>query len=127
MSCRDVRRRLDDPAGAADARVQAHLEDCTPCARLASRLEQVRGALQRRHAGISPDPQFAARVAGNVTDSNGEQLAWAALRLLPGTVVLVLLLSWFAWRNDVPVVQIPAQAPTDDLLNWVATRSPETP
>ena len=99
----------------------------TSCAALSFRLDEVRGALRRRHADASPDPRFATRVAGSVTDEAGHQLGWAALRLLPGTLALVALLSWFAWRSDVPPGPLPAPAPTEDLLNWVATQSPEIP
>jgi hypothetical protein len=125
MNCRDARRRLDDPTEVSDPRVQTHLLHYAPCARLAARMEEVRAALRNHHAGVSPDPRFVARVAGNLTNDAGEQLGWAALRLLPGTVALALVLFWFAWRSDVPVT--PLAAPTDNLLVWVATQLSEMP
>ena len=90
------------------------------------RLDEVRGALRRHHAGVSPDAHFASRVATHVTAATSDLVGWAALRLLPGTLILVLVLSWLVLRNDVATPPA-GPAPTEDLLNWVAAQSEELP
>ena len=90
------------------------------------RLEEVRGALRRHHAGVAPDAQFATRVSANVTAATSDLVGWAALRLLPGTLILVLMLSWLVLRNDGATTPA-GPAPTEDLLNWVAAQSEELP
>jgi len=125
MNCRDARRRLDDPAGVPGPEVRAHLEECELCAELAARLEDVRGALRSRHAGVSPDPHFATRVAAGVSEATTDLVGWAALRLLPGALMLVLVLSWLVLSADSSAVA--GTAPSEDLLNWVVAQSEALP
>jgi hypothetical protein len=50
--------------------------------------------------------------------------AWAALRLLPVTLALLLALAWLSWRT---AEGEPAPGPTEDVLAWVIDRAGEAP
>ena len=116
MKCRRVRMLMLRSAGVVD-RAAAHLESCPDCARFAERLQRAREQLRAHHAGIT-DSGFAARVVSGLTSTTGK-LGWAALRLLPATAALALvLLGWCWWSTPAPSAMV-EQAPSDDLLTWV--------
>ena len=118
--CQKVRDRLLDASRLPE--VRDHLRSCPACARFAGRAEAVRRGLREHHAGVEPDPGFATRVAGRVRRQPAELLGWAAVRLLPATLAVVLVLGWFASRVTVETTTVVAsngQTMTDDVLTWV--------
>ena len=102
-----------------DVELARHLRECAGCGAFASRVQLARETLQDHHAGIEPDATFADRVAARVREDSVELLGWAAARLLPVTLALVLVLAWFALGSpsEIPGEAVPP--PTDDLLLWV--------
>ena len=127
MNCSKLRDRLTDPGGAApSAGGEEHLQACADCRRFAARLGTARRLLREHHCAAEPDAAFAARVAQRLTDGSAEMLGWAAARLLPATLTLVLVLAWFAIRVDSPAqVAQEASPPTDNLVSWVLDVSGE--
>lgn len=135
IRCSELRDRLTaargdgDAAGSGsprDARLEAeHLASCPACAAYAERLAAFRSELRQRHADIRPGAGFAAQVVSRL-DGPPDLLGWAALRLLPATLALVLVLSgWCLLRTPSPT-DLLTQAPTDDVLSWVvSTRTGE--
>jgi len=120
MNCRDVRDRLTGPADARrDPALVRHLDDCATCRSYADRLETARQLLREHHGNVEPDSAFAGRVVARLPQGPTEVLGWAALRLLPATVVLALVLAWFAFQSSSPLPSVEPSAPTDDLLSWV--------
>jgi len=123
MNCKQLRDRLMDSPLARQAE-KNHLENCSDCRRFAERLQAARRFFKEHHGNVAPDAAFAARVAARLNGGPAEMLGWAASRLLPATLALLLVLAWFAFRAE-PVQQIANEemAPTDDLLSWVLDRS----
>jgi len=121
-SCREIRNRLES-AKSGDCRrdVDAHLEECVECARFASRLGAVRHALAGHHANVDPDAGFAGRVAAHLRSDPAGALGWAAVRLLPATLVLLGTLAWIAFQTTATPSDLLTESPTDDLLTWVVT------
>ena len=116
MHCRDARGLLTT-GGDRPAALASHLEACAACARYASRLESARRMLREHHGRVEPDSGFAERVAANLPHATTDILGWAATRLLPATLALVIVLGWFALQaRSAPDA---VTAPTDDLLSWV--------
>jgi len=119
-SCREIRDRLETAeTGSRSRDVETHLESCAGCARFASRLDAVREALAGHRANVEPDAGFAARVAGRLRSDPADVLGWAAIRLLPATLVLLAALAWIAFRTTSTPSDLLAESPTDDLLTWV--------
>ncbi len=85
--------------------------------RIESRLEAVRLYLRGHHAGVEPDAGFAARVAARLDRPAADLLGWAAWKLLPATLALVLVLVWFAFQ--VTPLNEAASSQADDPLTWV--------
>ena len=120
MNCNEARNRLlalaaPPPAGEPLA---DHLESCSACAEYTERLARTVRALGDHHARIDPDAAFVARVVAALPERRGI-LGWAALKLLPVALALVLVLTGWAViegrRHDVTQ----DSEPTDDLLTWV--------
>lgn len=116
-SCERTRDRL--LADGEDATLLAHLESCAACARFARRTRAVRRGLEERHAGIEPDPGFAARVSARLRLEPTQLLGWAALRLLPATLAVVLMLGWFVSQVGNGSQTTVTSSDSDDLLSWV--------
>lgn len=127
MSCKHLRDRLMDADGAPlTANDTDHLERCADCRRFAERLNAARQALKAHHGNVEPDSAFAARVAARLPQGPAELLGWAAARLIPATLALVLVLAWFAYRGA-PVETVAEESvPTDDLVSWVLDLSEES-
>lgn len=96
MRCRHARRLLTETA-APSSELRQHVADCAPCAAYQRRHETVLRALGDHRAVITPPAGFAARVRSRLQPA-GDPIGWAALRLLPVSLVLVLLLSWLNLR-----------------------------
>ena len=87
--------------------------------RIRPRLEEARRWFREHHAGIEPDPEFAARVVARLRRDPAEELGRAALRLLPATVALALVLIWVA-VSVAPRASETQAATTDvDVVGWV--------
>jgi hypothetical protein len=117
---------MESPLSPLAQQEKDHLESCAACSRFARRLQAARRFFREHHGNVEPDAAFAARVAARLNGGPAEMLGWAASRLLPATLALVLVLVWFAFRAE-PVQQTAYEelAPTDDLLSWVLDRSEE--
>lgn len=85
-------------------------------AREEKRDELVRRVLRGHHAGIEPDPGFAARVVARLPAA-ADPLRWAALRLLPAGLALALVLGILVWR-ELPAAGA-APASVDELAAWM--------
>jgi len=84
-----------------------------------SRLEQARLYFRRHHAGVEPDAGFAGRVAARLDRPAAGLLGWAAWKLLPATLALVLVLAWFAFQAAPRSESAGSASPVDDPLAWV--------
>ena len=128
MNCKKVRSLLMSPERPPlPAEGRKHLEDCAPCGRFAARLRIARRVLEEHRVDVEPDAGFAARVAARLPQGPAEILGWAAARLIPVTLVLVLILGWFALRVEPAQAIAEETAPTDDLVSWVLDQSGESP
>lgn len=123
MSCRDFREllsRISGPARGSDdqAALARHLEQCDDCARFARRWHELRRGL-RRSPAVTPDAGFAARVVARLP-APADPLSWAALRLLPASVALVLALTGWCLLATPPPTTVADELAGGDLLTWVA-------
>ncbi len=117
MKCREVRDQLIR-GGGPPAGVTEHLAGCPACERFASRLRTAQEVLREHHAGAEPDPAFAARVKARLPGSQ-ELLGRAALRLLPVTLALALVLAGWCLVATPGPRSLLAESSGDDLLTWV--------
>ncbi len=85
-----------------------------------SRMDEVRRLLREHHAGVEPDPGFAQRVVARIEREPRDLLGWAALRLLPATLVLALLLVWWTVTRTPDPATLLLESPAEDPLGWVA-------
>ena len=115
--CKEVRERLTSTRGSG---MEAHLDDCPSCRRYAARLQEARSYFEAHHGGAEPDPVFALRVAERLNGRPVAALGWAAWRLIPASLVLALVLAWFAFQAAPPYVESSdTLAPTEDLIGWL--------
>ena len=123
MKCREARRQLTDGAQGSAARAAAtHLGECAPCQRYSTRLAEARRALRARRGDFVPDPAFAARVLARLPSHEAatpELLGWAALRLLPATLALLLSLGLWSLASSPSPTALLAEETSQDVLNWV--------
>ena len=119
MNCRKARRAMDDPGNSRTADLAAHLAGCDDCRRLREALDETGSMLRSRHAGVLPDAAFATRVRARLRREPAQVLGTAALRLLPLTVLILMVLSWMAFTATPQVEQAGVDAPTEDVLVWV--------
>ena len=121
MKCRRARQLLSaqDPS----RELRSHVAACPECDSFRRRVDAVVGALGDHHVAITPPPDFVARVRRSLQDD--DPLAWAALRLLPATLGLVLLLSWLNLRAVEPAATESTDDPTTVVLNWVLDPAPD--
>lgn len=125
MNCPEVRNRLAARAGGVpDAALARHLEDCPKCARFARRMTAVRDLFEAHHAEVLPDAGFAARVVARLPAPAGG-MAWAAVRLLPATLALALVLTGWCLLTAPSPSSLVEEAPSDDLLTWVMASAEE--
>ncbi|MCP3982500.1 MAG: hypothetical protein GY716_24630 [bacterium] len=109
-------------ARTSDASVGSHLEGCAACARFAERLGGAQSWLREHHARVEPDASFAGRVVTRLPDASTDALGWAAMRLLPATLALLVALAFLALQS-VPSSTTTTVATTEDaadeLLTWI--------
>lgn len=117
-ACKEIRDRLTAADGTEVAGdLRRHLESCPHCRQFAARAQAARDYLREHHAGVQPDPAFAARVTASLPDEPAGLLGWAALRVIPATLVLILVLGWFAVRAPSTAAVADEQvAPTENLV-----------
>ena len=122
MSCGELRDRLTRNADARrDPSHERHLEQCAACRTYAERLGTARQLLRAHHANLEPDASFNSRVIARLPNSPTEALGWAAVRFLPATLALALVLVWFTLQATPQPTEAAdvTLAPTEDLLSWV--------
>ncbi len=123
MKCRELRDRLTNGDGPREA-FEDHLGTCEACSLFAARLDEARRALNDHHAGVEPNAAFAARVVSHLPAGEPDDaLSWAALRVLPATLALLLALVWLAVQTSPDPSSLFSESPTDDVLSWVADLS----
>jgi predicted anti-sigma-YlaC factor YlaD len=119
MDCHDAKNHLTAGAGDPEGGIAAHLETCPACTRFAERLRLARELLREHHGHIEPDAHFAGRIAARLSDEPTARLGWAAVRVLPATIALLLVLAWVTWQATPGPASLFDESPTDDLLTWV--------
>jgi predicted anti-sigma-YlaC factor YlaD len=120
MSCNNVRQQLTATVeGKRPAGLEKHLEGCRSCLDYATRLQTARQLLAEHRSDAQPDAAFAARVVARLEKPPLETLGWAAARLLPATLALVLALAWFVFNVEPLPTSEETAAPTEDLVSWV--------
>jgi len=120
MNCDDVRQRLTATAGGTrPAGLEQHLEDCRACMHYATRLQAARRLFADHRSDAQPDAAFATRVVARLEKPPLETLGWAAARLLPATLALVLALAWFVFDVEPGSTYEESAAPTENLVSWV--------
>jgi hypothetical protein len=120
MDCAQVRTKLtNQQADTPEAGVLEHLEECSGCSRFAERLRLAEDLLHNHHSGIEPDAGFAGRVVAALPTSSSDVLGWAAIRLLPATLALALVLTVWALAVTPSPTSLVEQAVGDDLWSWI--------
>jgi len=119
MNCRTARRAMDDPGNSREVDLTRHLAGCDDCRKLKAVLDEAGSMLRSRHAGVVPDATFATRVRARLHREPSQLLGMAALRLLPVTILILVVISWLAFTAAPQVEQVSSDAPTEDVLAWV--------
>lgn len=121
-----VPQRFDRSPVVAPA-VRDHLDRCPDCERFAERLTIARSMLAAPASEHLPGAGFAAGVQRQIRHqtANGWSrstavLGSAALRLLPVTAALVLLLTGWAIIDTPAPTRLFEQASIDPLVEWVS-------
>ncbi len=118
MSCDAIRGRLT--SGSCTAReVSEHLDGCDACTRYAARIGIARQLFREHHAHVEPDANFAGRVSARLQGQPVSALGWAAVRVLPATCALLLILAWLSWQATPDPAASFLASPTEDPLGWV--------
>lgn len=124
MDCRKTRdllaasRSATERSDRASSELRRHLESCAACASFAARLELAGELLGRRGLELEPDAGFVARVQAALPDPP-QILGWAALRVLPVTLALALVLGGWTYLQTQAPSALVEESPSDDLLTWV--------
>lgn len=120
MNCAQVRKRLaEEQARTPDAEVLEHLGECPGCARFAERLQLAEQLFRDHHSGTKPDAGFATRVVAALPASSSDLLGWAAIRLLPATLALALVLTVWALAATPSPTSLLEQSGDEDLWSWI--------
>ena len=123
MNCNQFRKQLTSSDSSTAS--MSHAESCAECAEFAARLETARQLFRDHRSEFTPDAGFAARVSAQLPTDPTASLSWAAMRVLPVTLALLVLLAWFSWT--VPTTATELTSPTDDLLSWVIDSDGDLP
>ena len=119
MNCHDARNRLTAGAGEPKGAIAEHLKACPACARFGGRMRVARELFREHHGNIEPDAHFAGKIAARLSSEPASRLGWAAVRLLPATIALLLVLAWVSWQGTPDPASLFSESPTDNLLTWV--------
>jgi hypothetical protein len=118
MNCPQVRDRLlRIAAGEDESRPVAHLASCQACTAFAHRIDGLRHQLQD-HTVFEPDAYFAERIVARLPRAP-EVMGRAALKFLPATLALALVLSGFCFLQTPTPTSLLAGSPSDDPVGWV--------
>ena len=118
MSCDDIRIRLT--SGNTEAlEVSEHVARCDACERYAARIGIARQLFREHHGNVEPDEHFAGRVAARLHVQPAPMLGWAAVRILPATFALLMILAWLSWQATSHPASSFLASPTEDPLGWV--------
>ena len=118
MSCDDIRNRLT--SGNAEALdVSEHLDRCDACEHYAARIGIARQLFREHHANVEPDGHFPGRVAARLHLQPASTLGWAAVRILPATFAMLLILAWLSWQATPDPASSILASPIEDPLGWV--------
>jgi predicted anti-sigma-YlaC factor YlaD len=101
------------------AEERRHLEDCPACRRYVERAAAAKRYFEEHRSDAVPDAGFAARVADHVNGRTAGAIGWAAMRLLPATAALAVILAWFAFQAAPSQEVVEVASPTEDILSWV--------
>ncbi len=122
MNCQHVRKFLTSQGSPVEPEAAQHLRNCASCRRFAERMDAVRRELRRHQTVVEPDGSFSARVldrlAAQPSPPATELLGWAALRLLPVTLMLALLLGGWSLISG-PNPETLLTSVDQDPLAWV--------
>ncbi|MGB6640495.1 MAG: hypothetical protein WBG67_06965, partial [Thermoanaerobaculia bacterium] len=66
-----------------------------------------------------PDAGFSARVVAALPNSSPDVLGWAAIRLLPATLALALVLTVWALAATPSPTSLLEQSVDEDLWTWI--------
>ena len=99
--------------------VSEHLDRCQACARYAARIGIARQLFREHHGNVEPDAHFASRVSARLHGQPESTLGWAAVRVLPATFALLLILAWLSWQTTPDPAAWFLASPTEDPLGWV--------
>lgn len=94
--------------------------------KIRGRGEAARIIFRNHQAQVEPDAGFVARVASELDRRPVDLMSGVALKLLPGTLALLLILAWFASRPPQPSANASVTS-SDDLLVWVLDDSEVEP
>ena len=119
MNCRTAHRAMDRPEELRDAAFARHLDECEGCRKLKDALDATGSMLRARHAGVVPDAAFATRIRARLHREPAQVLGTAALRLLPVTAIILVLLTWMAFTATPVSDTVVTEAPTEDVLAWL--------
>jgi hypothetical protein len=118
-ACRSLCRRLEEVQVTLSNLEEQHLGQCTACAAYARALTEWREGLRSSPVRTVPDAGFSARVLDRLPAAH-DMLGIAALRLLPGALLLALLCVAATLevgrQSPLPTMGGPA---TDSLLGWI--------
>jgi len=129
MRCRTIQSRLTQGEEAPSAagphlgpQLRSHLETCSSCREFAARLKSARSALRQHDHEHEPDAGFSARVLRRLPSrerSAPDALGWAAWRLLPAALALVLALGGWSLVTSPSPTDLLAESASQDILSWV--------
>lgn len=120
MNCKQLRELLTrQPVRTPAPAALAHLQRCPACARFAQRFQLVAEVLGEHHAGAEPDVGFAGRVVAALPTSSSDLLGWAAIRLLPATLALALVLTAWALAATPSPTSLLEHSLEGDLWSWI--------
>ena len=91
------------------------------------RLRQAKLYLERHHASVEPDAGFADRVLARIDRDPAGMLGRAALRLLPASLLLALVLAWAAVRTEAWRDTTAGQASDEDVIAWILQSGETSP
>lgn len=116
MNCSEIRDLLI--RGDGGEAVEGHLGDCPACRTFAERATKVLAGLREHDARAIADAGFAARVRAALPRPV-DPFAWAAVRLLPATAALAVVLTGWCLLSVPGPSELLAESPSDDPLAWL--------
>lgn len=101
--------------------VREHLAQCADCTRFGEKLALAEGLLSDAGATVEPDAGFTARVRMALPSNSGNfgTMGWAAVRLLPATLALALVLTGWSLLMTQSPESLLIESPSESLLTWV--------